>query len=137
MEEIDGYDFDAALLVRLFSSESILAGVDEVGRGPLAGPVVAAAVILPPNPRIVGLRDSKEVPLEQREALYCEIQEAALAWEVAVIDPDVIDSINILEASLLAMRRCLQALTLKPELVVVDGNKKPGSGFLEQAIIQG
>ncbi len=139
MEELDGYEFDFRIGSSFHSSPDVfyLAGLDEVGRGPLAGPVVAAAVILPPEPRIVGLRDSKIVPPEQREALYCEIQETALAVEVAVIEHTIIDSINILEASMLAMRQCAQALQIKPHLVVVDGNRKPGSGFIEQAIIKG
>jgi ribonuclease HII len=137
MEELDGYEFDFRLgssFKSLIESPSpglpaiFLAGVDEAGRGPLAGPVVAAAVILPPNPRIIGLRDSKIVPPEQREALYCEIQETALAVEVAVIEHDVIDSLNILEATMLAMRRCVQALSIKPHLVVIDGNRKPNTG---------
>lgn len=114
-----------------------LAGVDEAGRGPLAGPVVAAAVILPPEPHIFGLRDSKVVPEEQREALYCEIQETALATAVSVIDVNTIDEINILAASLKAMREALQNLELTPDLVLVDGNKKPGSGLKERAIIKG
>lgn len=135
---MDGYDFDVSVVTRLsLSSASFLAGVDEVGRGPLAGPVVAAAVILPPHPRIIGLRDSKAVPEEQREALYCEIQETALAVEVAVVEPDVIDSLNILQASLLAMRRSLEALQLKPHAVVVDGNQKPRSSYIEHAIVKG
>jgi len=137
---LDPYEFDRQLIDRHKSTlpnEILLAGVDEVGRGPLAGPVVAAAVILPSDPQIFGLRDSKVVPVEQREALYCEIMEVALAAEVAVVEPTQIDSLNILEARLLAMRLCVQALTLTPHLVIVDGNKKPSTGILEQAIIKG
>lgn len=141
LELLDGYEFDQKIAAG-FSSESLqksvlIAGVDEAGRGPLAGPVVAAAVILPSAAKIIGLRDSKVVPPEQREALYCEIQEVALAMEISIIEPIQIDSINILEATLLAMRNCLQALSIKPDLVIVDGNKKPGSGLVEQAIIKG
>lgn len=138
MEVFDGYEFDASIVAGLsLPLLSLVAGTDEAGRGPLAGPVVAAAVILPPEPRIVGLRDSKAVPSEQREALYCEIQDIALAMEVAVIHPDVIDSINILQASLLAMRQCVHALSLKPSVVIVDGNQKPRTGFLEHCVIKG
>ncbi|MCG3204438.1 MAG: Ribonuclease HII [Elusimicrobia bacterium] len=139
MEALEGYTFDEnwGAKYRISSVLPIIAGVDEAGRGPLAGPVVAAAVVLPWNPKIVGLRDSKIIPPEQREALYCEIQEQALAWEVAIVEPVVIDSINILEATLLAMRQCVQNLSLKPGLVLVDGNQEPGSGFLEKAIVKG
>jgi ribonuclease HII len=110
----DAYRFDLDI-----SSTLILAGVDEAGRGPLAGPVVAAAVILPPEPLIFGLRDSKVVPEEQREALYCEIHDVALATAVSVIDVDVIDGINILQASLKAMREAIQNLVIRPGLVIV------------------
>ncbi len=138
MQQLDEYEFDSKILSSLnLSKIPALAGVDEAGRGPLAGPVVAAAVILPFDSRIEGLRDSKVVPVEQREALFCEIQETALAFEVTVVPHELIDCLNILEASLYAMRRSVQALSMKPDIVVVDGNKKPGSGFLEQAIIQG
>ncbi len=142
MEEIDGYDYDENLRSQIIKSRQVpnpvvIAGCDEAGRGPLAGPVVAAAVILPPNPRIVGLRDSKIIPLEQREALYCEIQETALAIEVSVIDHSTIDSINILQASLLAMRNCVEALALTPAMVIVDGNQKPRSRYPEQTIVKG
>ena len=138
---LDCYTFDQNIAAN-YSKDNLLstvliAGVDEVGRGPLAGPVVAAAVILPSSSEIYGLRDSKVVPLEEREALYCEIQEEALAIEVAIVEPVQIDQLNILEASLLAMRLCVQALTVKPHLVIVDGNKKPGTGLPELAIIKG
>jgi ribonuclease HII len=119
------------------SSLTLLAGVDEAGRGPLAGPVVAAAVILPSNPRIFGLRDSKIVPPEQREALYCEIKETALATAVALIENDVIDSINIFAAAMQAMRQCVLELSPQPDLVLVDGNQKPRSGRPERAIVKG
>src|SRR5579885_3438470 len=101
--------------------ELLIAGVDEAGRGPLAGPVVAAAVILPENPKIAGLRDSKVVPAEQREALYCEIMETALATAVSVVGPDVIDSVNIFAASMQAMREAIAALEQRPGVVLVDG----------------
>ncbi len=135
-----GYEFDARFLpsAELPSLSSFyLAGVDEAGRGPLAGPVVAAAVILPANPRIYGLRDSKVVPREQREALFFEIQQAALAYAVVEISHEEIDRINILQASLKAMREAVALLEVKPNLVLVDGNKKPGCGFAETAIIDG
>src|SRR5258707_422868 len=84
---------------------AVIAGVDEAGRGPLAGPVVAAAVILPPDaPPIIDLRDSKTVPFERREALFGDIQRVAVAIGIAIVPPEVIDHINILQATLLAMR---------------------------------
>lgn len=136
-----GYSFDARFsnpsLLTDLNSIFYLAGSDEAGRGPLAGPVVAAAVILPENPMICGLRDSKVVPEEQREALYWEIQDVALAYSVVEIGPEIIDEINILQASLRAMREAIAGLSVKPHFVIVDGNKKPGSGFPEMAIIGG
>lgn len=141
LELVDGYEFDLNIIDgfpnKPLDRTLVIAGVDEAGRGPLAGPVVTAAVILPFGTRIHGLRDSKVVPLEQREALYCEIQEEALAIEIAVIEPTQIDTLNILQATLLGMRNCLQALTHKPDLAIVDGNQKPRSGFHEQTIIGG
>ena len=118
-------------------TDLILAGVDEAGRGPLAGPVVAAAVVLPPDPPLFGLRDSKVVPLEQREALYCEILESALAYSVAVVENHVIDSINIFGATMEAMRQAISGLSVRPDLVLIDGNARPGSGVIERAIVKG
>ena len=137
MEDLDGYEFEDKFVSPHNLQSIVLAGVDEAGRGPLAGPVVAAAVILPRAPRIIGLRDSKIIPPEQREALYCEIQESALALEVCVIDPATIDSINILEATMLAMRRCVEGLSIRPDWVLVDGNRKPGSGLREETFVKG
>jgi ribonuclease HII len=133
-----GYKFDAELLLEhAFTPPIYLAGVDEAGRGPLAGPVVTAAVILRSDTRIYGLRDSKLIPLEQREALYCEIMEEALAVEIAIMDVDEIDRVNILQATLAGMRSCLQALPIKPHIVFVDGHMLPKSGFLERKLIGG
>ena len=102
-----------------------IAGVDEAGRGPLVGSVVAAAVILDPNNPIDGLNDSKKLTEKKREKLFIEIQEKALAWAIAEASHEEIDQINILQASLLAMRRAVEALQLQPEHVLVDGNKVP------------
>ena len=99
-----------------------VAGVDEVGRGCLAGPVVAAAVVLPSNLRVPGIADSKALTADQREALYDQIVGAALVWRVASIDAAEIDRINILRASLLAMRLAVEALQPLPGLVLVDGH---------------
>lgn len=102
-----------------------VAGVDEAGRGPLAGPVVAAAVILNPRRRIAGLADSKTLAAPERERLAALIRTRAVAWAVAWADRDEIDCLNILEATLLAMRRALLALALPPTHVQVDGNRCP------------
>lgn len=102
-----------------------IAGVDEAGRGPLVGAVVAAAVILDPNNPISGLNDSKKLSEKKREKLFVEIQEKALAWYIAEASAAEIDEINILQASLLAMRRAVEGLTLTPDHVLVDGNKIP------------
>lgn len=102
-----------------------VAGVDEAGRGPLAGPVVAAAVILNPRRRIRGLADSKVLTPERREELAPLIRARALAWAIGVADRDEIDSLNILEATLLAMRRALLALPVCPTHVKIDGNRCP------------
>ncbi|TCB51464.1 ribonuclease HII [Acinetobacter sp. ANC 4779] len=102
-----------------------IAGADEAGRGPLVGSVVAAAVILDPNNPIKGLNDSKKLTAKKREKLFIEIQEKALAWAIAEASHEEIDEINILQASLLAMRRAVEALNIQPEHVLVDGNKVP------------
>ncbi|OAL81678.1 ribonuclease HII [Acinetobacter sp. SFB] len=102
-----------------------IAGADEAGRGPLVGSVVAAAVILDPNNPIEGLNDSKKLTEKKREQLFIEIQEKALAWAIAEASHEEIDEINILQASLLAMRRAVEALSIQPEHVLVDGNKVP------------
>ncbi|WP_374571023.1 ribonuclease HII [Acinetobacter sp.] len=101
------------------------AGVDEAGRGPLVGSVVAAAVILNPENPIEGLNDSKKLSEKKREKLFIEIQEKALAWAVAEASAAEIDELNILQASLLAMRRAVEKLGVQPEHVLVDGNKIP------------
>ena len=116
---------------------TIICGVDEAGRGPLAGPVYAAAVILNPERPIVGLADSKKLSEKKRECLAIEIKQYALAWAVATSSVEEIDEINILQASLLAMKRAIEALKINPELVLVDGNKKPKISFPCEAIVKG
>lgn len=103
-----------------------VAGVDEVGRGPLAGPVVAAAVILDPDQPIEGLADSKKLTERRREALFEAIQARALAWAIAEASVQEIDTLNILQASLLAMRRAVEQLEPAPTHALVDGNRSPG-----------
>ena len=115
----------------------LVAGVDEVGRGPLAGPVVAAAVILDPNRPVSGLADSKKLSENKRIALADEIMGNSIAWAVASADVGEIDRLNILQASLLAMCRSINALTVKPGLVLVDGQYCPDVELPVQAIIKG
>lgn len=116
---------------------TLLAGVDEVGRGPLAGDVVAAAVILDPNKIIDGLADSKKLSERRREELYVEICTHATSWAVARASVAEIDSLNILQASLLAMRRAVEQLHVQPEHVMVDGNKLPRWSYSSEAIVKG
>ncbi len=103
----------------------LIAGADEAGRGPLVGSVVAAAVILDPSKPIEGLNDSKKLSEKKREKLFVEIQEKALAWAIAECSAAEIDELNILQASLLAMRRAVEKLSIQPEHLLVDGNKVP------------
>jgi ribonuclease HII len=107
------------------TGQGIIAGVDEAGRGPLACPVYAAAVILDPARPIRGLRDSKLLTPDRRAVLAQRIRERALAWQVAWADVEEIDALNILGATLLAMRRAVLGLSLRPELTLVDGNRAP------------
>ncbi len=117
-------------------SHRLVAGVDEVGRGPLAGDVVAAAVIL--GERVpLGIADSKKLSPLRREALSKEIKEQALAWSIGRASVQEIDALNILEAALLAMKRAVEGLAVKPELVLVDGNRLPRWTYEAQPIIGG
>jgi ribonuclease HII len=111
--------------LQFMRSAAVIAGVDEAGRGPLAGPVYAAAVVLDPARPIRGLADSKQLTPARREMLAERIRERALAWHVAWADVEEIDSLNILGATLLAMRRAVLGLAVRPELVLVDGNCTP------------
>ncbi|PTB87826.1 ribonuclease HII [Pseudidiomarina aestuarii] len=115
----------------------MICGTDEAGRGPIAGPVVAAAVILDPNQPIEGINDSKKMSEKKRNALSALIKERALYWAIAQCNADEIDAINILQASLLAMQRAVEALPIAPTLVLVDGNKLPKLKVPAQAIVGG
>jgi len=115
----------------------LIAGVDEAGRGPLAGPVVAAAVILDPAQRISGLRDSKLLTPPAREALAVLIRARAVAWAVAESDVSEIDALNILQATLLAMRRAIERLATRPEVVWIDGIHCPPLDCPTRAIVDG
>lgn len=119
------------------SQVSLLAGVDEVGRGPLAGDVVAAAVILDPDRPVEGLRDSKKLSARQRESVAAEIRECALAWALGRASVAEIDDINILQASLLAMERAVDALSTRPEYVLVDGNRLPRWSYASEPVVKG
>ena len=121
----------------LFEPEGLVCGVDEAGRGPLAGPVVAAAVILDPNQPIVGLNDSKKLSAKRREALAIEIRAKALAWAVAEASVKEIDRINILQSSMLAMRRAVESLAVQPSRALVDGNRCPELSCPVEAIVGG
>ena len=115
----------------------LIAGVDEVGRGPLAGAVVAAAVILDPKRPIAGLNDSKKLTAKRREQLALEIREKALAWSLGRAEVEEIDAINILQATFLAMQRALEGLAVQPDLVKIDGNHCPKLAYKMEAIIGG
>jgi len=120
-----------------WASDGLIAGVDEAGRGPLAGPVVAAAVILDERHPIRGLRDSKLLSAHQRERLFDDIRANALCFSVAQASLEEIDTLNILQATLLAMRRAVLGLRLPPKLVLVDGNQLPILPMRCEAIVQG
>lgn len=117
--------------------EGCIAGVDEVGRGPLIGAVVTAAVVLDPARPIAGLTDSKKLTAKRREALAAEIRDKALAWALGRAEPEEIDRLNILHASLLAMRRAVLALPFLPDHVLVDGNRCPELPCTVEAIVKG
>lgn len=129
------WNFEHAAMEEGFS---LICGVDEAGRGPLAGPVCAAAVILPPDLELEGLNDSKKLSEKRREALYPLICEQALAYGIAFASEQEIDEINILQATFLAMRRAVEQLGQKPDLALVDGNREPDFGDIPvRTIVKG
>ena len=115
----------------------VVCGVDEAGRGPLAGPVCAAAVILPPNVDIPGLNDSKKLSDKKRRELYPIIKEQALAYGIAFADHDEIDEINILQATFLAMERALEQLQGKADFALIDGNREKDFGLPVKTVVKG
>lgn len=117
--------------------EELVAGVDEVGRGPLCGAVVTAAVILDPNRPILGLNDSKKLTEAKRDKLYDEIMEKALCWCIARAEVEEIDRLNILHATMLAMQRAVEGLSITPKLALIDGNRCPKLSVPSAPVIQG
>jgi len=121
----------------IYPAATLIAGVDEVGRGPLVGAVVTAAVILDPNRPILGLADSKKLSEKRRLALYDEIIEKALSWSLGRAEPDEIDELNILHATMLAMQRAVAGLHIVPDMVLIDGNRCPSLPMRSQAVVKG
>lgn len=122
----------------VFQAHECVVGIDEVGRGPLAGPVVAAAVILPKEAQLLGLKDSKQLSYAKKEELFVEIQQQALAIGIGMVDATRIDEINILQATFEAMRQALSQIQEAYDCILVDGNKEiPGVSYTQQAIIGG
>lgn len=121
----------------VYPNASLIAGVDEVGRGPLVGAVVTAAVILDPKNPIEGLMDSKELSEKKRLALAEEIKAKALSWALGRAEPAEIDELNILNATMLAMQRAVEGLHLQPDFVLVDGNRIPSLKMPAQAVVKG
>ncbi|MEW5289009.1 ribonuclease HII [Erwinia papayae] len=121
----------------IYPVATCIAGVDEVGRGPLVGAVVTAAVILDPLKPICGLADSKKLSEKRRNALFDEIKEKALCWSLGRAEPEEIDQLNILHATMLAMQRAVANLALRPDLVLIDGNRCPALPMPSQAVVKG
>ncbi|WP_339529034.1 ribonuclease HII [Pseudomonas mucidolens] len=118
-------------------THALVAGVDEVGRGPLCGAVVTAAVILDPNRPILGLNDSKKLTQARREKLFDEICEKALSWHIARAEVEEIDRLNILHATMLAMQRAVEGLHIVPKLAMIDGNRCPQLSMPAEAVVKG
>lgn len=134
MSEVNMWQIEKTWMDKGFE---IICGVDEAGRGPLAGPVCAAAVILPPYLELPGLDDSKKLSDKRRRELFPEIKEKAIAYGIAFADHNEIDEINILQATYLAMERALRQLSVKPQLALVDGNRAKDFGVPVQTVVHG
>ncbi len=131
---VDLYEIESALREK---GLKFICGVDEAGRGPLCGPVAAAAVILPEGVVIEGINDSKKLTEKKREQLYDVITEKALAWSVGLASPAEIDELNILQATFLAMRRAVEGLKTVPDYILVDGNRDPKLGIPTATVVKG
>lgn len=121
----------------LNSGFEVVCGIDEAGRGPLAGPVYAAAVILPKGHIVEGVNDSKKISEKKRDLLFDKIIDECVCYSIGIASEQEIDEINILQATFLAMRRAVEGLEIKPDIALVDGNKKPGLDIAEQTIVKG
>lgn len=134
MNEKDMWQIEQSFLEQGYQ---MICGVDEAGRGPLAGPVCAAAVILPPNMRIPGLDDSKKLSDKRRRELFPVIKEQAIAYGIGFADHKMIDEINILQATFYAMKQAISNLSAKPDLALIDGNREPDLDIPVQTVIHG
>ena len=134
MSEFNMWEFEEKYFAQGFQ---FICGIDEAGRGPLAGPVCAAAVILPPHIDIPGLNDSKKLSDKRRRELFPVIQEKALAYAIAIADHKEIDEINILQATFLAMERAVSGLSVKPDILLIDGNREKDFGVPAETVVQG
>ena len=134
MEKLDLWEMERELHAE---GIGLICGVDEAGRGPLAGPVCAAAVILPPEAELPGLNDSKKLSEKKREQLFPEIQRLALAWSVAFASVEEIEERNILGATMLAMNRAISGLSLRPELALIDGNRNREIQVPSRCVVHG
>lgn len=134
MNQVDMWEFEQ---IKQQEGYRLICGVDEAGRGPLAGPVCAAAVILPDGVEIPGLNDSKKLSDKKRRELYPIIKEKAIAYSIAFADHKEIDEINILQATFLAMQRAIDGLDIKPDFALIDGNREKDFGLPVQTIVQG
>ena len=134
MEKLDLWEMERELHAE---GIGLICGVDEAGRGPLAGPVCAAAVILPPEAELPGLNDSKKLSEKKREQLFPEIQRLALAWSVAFASVEEIEERNILGATMLAMNRAIAGLSLRPELALIDGNRNKEIEVPSRCVVHG
>lgn len=121
----------------LNSGFEVICGIDEAGRGPLAGPVYAAAVILPKGHIVEGVNDSKKISEKKRDLLFDKIIDECVCYSIGTASEQEIDEINILQATFLAMRRAVAGLEIKPDIALIDGNKKPGLDIVEQTIVKG
>lgn len=128
------YEYEKQAIDEGFSS---VCGVDEAGRGPLCGPVCAAAVILPVDCEIEGINDSKKLSEKKREAIFDVIKEKAIAYSVCMVDAKTIDEINILQATFRAMREAVEGLSVKADIALIDGNQKPGLSIEQRTIVKG